>query len=172
MEESFIKSNQSVIPLNIQNENVSQDIQLILEWSLRNLSTTNTSRQIYYFFNNYVNTLLKNPYKRVLLALYILILVFGTFINLLLIHTIHKSRNPKSLANRRMLVIRVLCDLALAWFGVPYTAYTAVYKNWLLGNAMCKISAFLIYFIVALNNFLLVAICLNRSVGISQMVNI
>ncbi|KAF8571755.1 hypothetical protein P879_00503 [Paragonimus westermani] len=33
---------------------------------------------------------------------------------------------------------------------------------------MCKLSTFTIYFIVALNNFLLVAICLNRTVAISQ----
>ncbi|CAH8675823.1 hypothetical protein MS3_00004193 [Schistosoma haematobium] len=168
MNESFIQNNQSIYSISNQNINISNDNQFILEWSLTNLSTKNTSQQIYYFFNHYVNTLLKNPYKRVLLSLYIIILIFGTFINLLLIYTIKKLRNPKSLANRRMLLIRVLCDLALAWFGVPYTAYTAVYKNWLLGNIMCKISAFLIYFIVALNNFLLVAICLNRSVGISQ----
>nr|CAH8870848.1 unnamed protein product [Trichobilharzia regenti] len=167
MNESHVQYNQTLLRMYEQNMSATNEIQLILELTLSNLSTINTSRQIYYFFEDYVNTL-KNPYKRILLVLYILILVFGTLINLLLIHTIRKLRNPKSLANRRMLIIRVLCDLALAWFGVPYTAYTAVYKNWLLGNVMCKISAFLMYFIVALNNFLLVAICLNRSVGISQ----
>ncbi|TPP59915.1 Peptide G protein-coupled receptor [Fasciola gigantica] len=116
----------------------------------------------------YNNALENKPHKKVLLTFYIIIVILGILINVLLVHTIHKLRNPKSLSNRRMMITRVICDLALVLFVVPHSAYTAIYPNWLLGSAMCKISAFTMLFIVALSNFLLVAICLNRSVAISQ----
>ncbi|CAL8073314.1 unnamed protein product [Calicophoron daubneyi] len=132
------------------------------------LAVASDPSRVQAFMWSYVNTLTTKPYKRVLLALYILLLVLGTFVSILLIYTIQRLKNPKSLANRRMLIIRVVCDLAHLWFGVPYTAYTAVYRNWVLGSAMCKISALVIYFIVAMTNFIIVAICLNRSVAISQ----
>ncbi|OON21947.1 hypothetical protein X801_02152, partial [Opisthorchis viverrini] len=114
------------------------------------------------------NTLLSNHYKGVLLTMYILIFILGTFVNIVLVHTIRRLRNPKSLTNRRMLLFRVICDLGLVWFVVPHTAYTAVYHNWQLGTIICKLSAFTMYFFVALNNLILVAICLNRAVAISE----
>ncbi|VDL60683.1 unnamed protein product [Hymenolepis diminuta] len=118
--------------------------------------------------SSYVNTLKTNVYKRILLAIYCLIFILGSFLNLLLIYIIIRVRNPKSKSNRRMLLMHVCCDLALVWFGAPYTAYTSVYKDWKLGSEMCYIASFLIYFIVGLTNFLLVAICLNRSIAISR----
>ncbi|VDD77435.1 unnamed protein product [Mesocestoides corti] len=119
-------------------------------------------------FSFYINTLNYNVNKRIVLALYCLIFLLGTFLNLLLIFTITKVRNPKSISNRRMLMMHVCCDLALVWFGVPYTAYTGVYKSWQLGSVMCHVASFLIYFIVGLTNFLLVSICLNRSIAIAR----
>ncbi|VDP67130.1 unnamed protein product [Echinostoma caproni] len=130
--------------------------------------TTVDRESLIHIIQKYNNALENKPHKKVLLTLYIVIVVSGIFINVLLVHTIHKLRNPKSLSNRRMMITRVICDLALVLFVVPHSAYTAVYPNWLLGSAMCKISAFTMLFIVALSNFLLVAICLNRSVAISQ----
>ncbi|VDO07775.1 unnamed protein product [Rodentolepis nana] len=123
---------------------------------------------IYQILYDYVNTLKTNVYKRILLAIYCLIFILGSFLNLLLIYIIIRVRNPKSKSNRRMLLMHVCCDLALVWFGAPYTAYTSVYKDWKLGSEMCYIASFLIYFIVGLTNFLLVAICLNRSIAISR----
>ncbi|TGZ55985.1 hypothetical protein CRM22_010239 [Opisthorchis felineus] len=120
------------------------------------------------FLYYYSNTLLSNNYKCVLLTMYILIFILGTFVNIVLVHTIRRLRNPKSLTNRRMLLFRVICDLGLVWFVVPHTAYTAVYHNWQLGTIICKLSAFTMYFFVALNNLILVAICLNRAVAISE----
>ncbi|KAG5443124.1 hypothetical protein CSKR_110531 [Clonorchis sinensis] len=120
------------------------------------------------FLYYYSNTLLSNHYKCVLLTMYILIFILGTFVNIVLVHTIRRLRNPKSLTNRRMLLFRVICDLGLVWFVVPHTAYTAVYHNWQLGTIICKLSAFTMYFFVALNNLILVAICLNRAVAISE----
>lgn len=119
-------------------------------------------------FSYYVNTLNNNVNKRIFLALCCLIFILGSFLNLLLVHTIIRVRNPKSTSNRRMLLMHVCCDLALVWFGVPYTAYTVVYKSWQLGSVMCHVASFLIYFIVGLTNFLLVSICLNRSIAISR----
>ncbi|KAL7059595.1 hypothetical protein AAHC03_013188 [Spirometra sp. Aus1] len=119
-------------------------------------------------FKSYFNTLGYIPNKRVILVLYCLIFLCGSFLNILLLLTITRVRNPKSTSNRRMLMMHVLCDLALVWFGVPYTAYTVVYKNWQLGSVMCHLASFLIYFIVALTNFLLVSICLNRSIAIAR----
>lgn len=119
-------------------------------------------------FSYYINTLNYNVNKRIVLALYCLIFALGSFLNLLLIFTITKVRNPKSTSNRRMLMMHVCCDLALVWFGVPYTAYTVVYKSWQLGSVMCHVVSFLIYFIVGLTNFLLVSICLNRSIAIAR----
>lgn len=127
-----------------------------------------TRELIQEYVNDCVNTLRYMPNKRVVLALYCVIFVLGTYINLLLIFTIRSVRNPKSKSNRWMLLMHISCDLALVWFGVPYTAYTVVYRSWKLGTAMCQLSSFLIYFIVALTNFLLVSICLNRSIAIGR----
>lgn len=130
---------------------------------------TNVDREsLIRIIQKYNNALENKPHKKVLLTFYILIVILGISINVLLVHTIHKLRNPKSLSNRRMMITRVICDLALVLFVVPHSAYAAIYPNWLLGSTMCKISAFTMLFIVALSNFLLVAICLNRSVAISQ----
>eukprot|EP00108_Taenia_solium_P009898 TsM_000915700 transcript=TsM_000915700 gene=TsM_000915700 len=119
-------------------------------------------------FSYYVNTLNYNVNKRIIMALYCLIFLLGSCLNLLLIYIIMRVRNPKSTSNRRMLLMHVCCDLALVWFGVPYTAYTVVYKSWQLGSVMCHVASFLIYFIVGLTNFLLVSICLNRSIAIAR----
>ncbi|CDS37761.1 G protein coupled receptor fragment [Echinococcus multilocularis] len=119
-------------------------------------------------FSYYVNTLNYNVNKRIVMALYCLIFLLGSCLNLLLVYTIMRVRNPKSTSNRRMLLMHVCCDLALVWFGVPYTAYTVVYKSWQLGSVMCHVASFLIYFIVGLTNFLLVSICLNRSIAIAR----
>ncbi|VDM18594.1 unnamed protein product [Hydatigera taeniaeformis] len=119
-------------------------------------------------FSYYVNTLNYNVNKRIIMALYCLIFLLGSCLNLLLVYTIMRVRNPKSTSNRRMLLMHVCCDLALVWFGVPYTAYTVVYKSWQLGSVMCHVASFLIYFIVGLTNFLLVSICLNRSIAIAR----
>lgn len=122
------------------------------------------ARQISY----YINTLNYDVNKRIILALYCLIFLLGSILNLVLIYTIIRVRNPKSTSNRGMLLMHVCCDLALVWFGIPYTAYSVVYKSWQLGSVMCHVASFLIYFIVGLTNFLLVTICLNRSIAIAR----
>lgn len=132
------------------------------------LSGSNKFEVIREYFDQYNNALGYMPNKRVVLALYCLIFFMGSFLNILLIFTITHVRNPKSKSNRWMLLMHVSCDLALVWFGVPYTTYVVVYKSWKLGSAMCQLSSFLIYFIVALTNFLLVSICLNRCIAIAR----
>ena len=81
-------------------------------------------------FSYYVNTLNYNINKRIILALYCFIFLLGSILNLLLVYTITRVRNPKSTSNRRMLLMHVGCDLSLVLFGIPYTAYTVVYKSW------------------------------------------
>ncbi|KAL3312043.1 hypothetical protein Ciccas_009370, partial [Cichlidogyrus casuarinus] len=92
----------------------------------------------------------------------------GNVINILLICVIVRNKFPRSQFNRRMLITRALSDLSLVWVIVPVAIVDLLVLSLAkVSLELYAVSVFLGLFLVAIDNFTLVAICLNRSMALS-----
>ncbi|XP_072300924.1 cholecystokinin receptor-like [Eucyclogobius newberryi] len=95
------------------------------------------------------------------ILLYTLIFLLSVFGNLLIIIVLVLNKRMRTVTNSFLLSLAV-SDLMMALFCMPFTLIPNILEDFIFGEAMCKITAYLMGISVSISTFSLVAIAIER----------
>ncbi|XP_061184763.1 QRFP-like peptide receptor [Saccostrea echinata] len=107
----------------------------------------------------------KEPLTIALIFLYSVVFLFGLFGNIFVIITVLHYKHMRTLTNV-FLVNLTISDLLVVLFCIPITLGTSVYRDYVYGIGMCKLTSFLQGSAICVSSLSLLTISINRFIAI------
>lgn len=109
----------------------------------------------------------KEPLTIVLIFLYSIVFFVGLLGNIFVIITVFHYKHMRTLTNV-FLVNLAISDLLVVLFCIPITLGTSVYKDYVYGLGMCKLTSFLQGSAISVSSLSLLTISINRFIAIHR----
>lgn len=109
----------------------------------------------------------KEPRTIALMFLYSIVFIVGLFGNIFVIVTVFHYKHMRTLTNV-FLVNLAISDLLVVLFCIPITLGTYVYKDYVYGIGMCKLTSFLQGSAISVSSLSLLTISINRFIAIHR----
>lgn len=109
----------------------------------------------------------KEPLTIALIVLYSIVFFVGLLGNIFVIITVFHYKHMRTLTNV-FLVNLAISDLLVVLFCIPITLGTSVYKDYVYGIGMCKLTSFLQGSAISVSSLSLLTISINRFIAIHR----